>query len=101
MRQRVGAGEGYSASVIDLDSEAFGQKAVGFRKGSGDDVWEGTSDAGCQGVGQGGFSNGEKQREARGRQEWAFEVSSTGLATSAAVALFPFFPVGGRPEPAA
>ena len=43
----------------------------------------------------------KKQREAKGREEAAFEGSPTELPTSVAVAFFPFFPLGGRPEPAA
>ena len=39
-------GKGYCASVIDFDSETFWQEAVGFREGSGEDVGEGSSDAG-------------------------------------------------------
>ena len=36
--------------VIDLDLKTFGEEAVGFREGGGDDVREGFGDAGCQGV---------------------------------------------------
>ena len=43
----VGASKGYCASVIDLDAEAFGEEAVGFREGGGDDVGEGSGKAGC------------------------------------------------------
>ena len=43
----------------------------------------------------------KKRREAKGREVAGFEGSSTGLATSVAVAFFPFFPSGGRLAPAA
>ena len=62
----VGAGEGYCASVIDFDSEAFGEEAVGIREGGGDDVWEGSGDAGWQWVRQGSFSDGEEATRGEG-----------------------------------
>ena len=43
----------------------------------------------------------KKRRKARGREEAVFQCSPTGLATSSAVAFFPFFPLGDRLEPAA
>ena len=43
----------------------------------------------------------KKRREAKGREVAGLEGSPTGLATSVAVAFFPFFPLGGRPAPAA
>ena len=48
----VSAGEGYCASVIDFDSEAFGEEAVGFCESGGDYIGEGSGNAG----GQGGFA---------------------------------------------
>ena len=44
----------------------------------------------ARGWGRGVSLMAKKRREARGRKEGAFEISSTGLATSAAVAFFPF-----------
>ena len=43
----VGAGERYCTSVIDLDSEALGEEAVGFCKGGGDKVGEDSGNEGC------------------------------------------------------
>ena len=43
----------------------------------------------------------KKRREAKGRDVAGFEGSPTGGATSFAVALLAFFPLVGRPEPAA
>ena len=56
----VSAGEGYCASVIDSDPEAFREEAVGFCEGGGDDFGEGFCNAGCLGVGQGSFSDGKE-----------------------------------------
>ena len=98
--EEVGAGEGYCASVIDFDSEAFGQEAVRFCEGSGDDVREGLGDAGCWRWGRGVSLMAKKQREAKGRVVAGFEDWPTGWATSVAFAFFPFFP-RVRPEPAA
>ena len=43
----------------------------------------------------------KKRHKARGRKEAAIEGSPTGLASSVAMAFFPFLPLDGRPEPAA
>ena len=43
----------------------------------------------------------KKRREAKGREVAVFEGSPTVLAHSVAVAFFLFFPLGGRPAPAA
>ena len=43
----------------------------------------------------------KKRREAKGREVAGFDGSPTGLTTSIADAFFPFFPLGGRPAPAA
>ena len=44
--EQVSGGEGYSASVIDLDSKACQEEAVGFCEGGGDNVRESFGDAG-------------------------------------------------------
>ena len=62
----VCAGEGYCASVIDLDPEAFGEEAVGFCEVGGDNVGEGSGDAGCLGVRQGSFSDGKETSGGKG-----------------------------------
>ena len=55
----------------------------------------------ARGWGKGVSLIAKKRLEAKGREEAGFEGSPTGLATSVAVAFFPFFPLEGRPEPAA
>ena len=62
----VSASEGYSASVIDLDSKPFGEEAVGICEGGGDDVREGFGNAGCLGVGKGSFSDGKEMTGGEG-----------------------------------
>ena len=53
------------------------------------------------GWGKGVSLMAKKRREANGREEAAFEGTPTGSANSVALALFPYFPLGGREEPAA
>ena len=56
----VSAGEGYCASVIDLDSKTFVEEAVGICESGGNDVREGCGNAGCLGVGYGSLSDGKE-----------------------------------------
>ena len=63
----VGAGEEYYSSVTDFKYETFGEEAVGFCKGGGDNVGEGFGNAGCRGVKQVGFSDGKET--VRGKRE--------------------------------
>ena len=62
----VSAGDGYCASVIDFDPEAFRQEVVRFCDSGGDDVREGFGNAGCLGVGQGSFSDGKETTGGKG-----------------------------------
>ena len=55
----------------------------------------------ARGWGKGVSLMAKKRREAKGREVAGFEGSPTGLATSVAVAFFPFFPLWDRSAPAA